>query len=78
MAKQHRHELGPTVEATRMALCACLSHRPLKIGAWKKLEQLGEDAAESCHRGWLSEREMVGVATRPSAYSARSTPFSFG
>jgi hypothetical protein len=38
VAKQHCHELRPTVEATSMSLRSGLSHRPLKIRAWKKLE----------------------------------------
>src|SRR5687768_16025278 len=53
VAEQHGDKLPPTREASRVSLRACRHYRPLKLGAWKKLEQLIEDAAESHHRGGL-------------------------
>jgi hypothetical protein len=38
VAKQHRHELRPTVEPTRMPLGSGLAHGPLKLGTGKQLE----------------------------------------
>src|SRR5919109_4615373 len=53
VAEQHRHKLPPTREPSRVPLGACRRDRPLKLGAWKKLKQLIEDAGESHHRGAL-------------------------
>jgi hypothetical protein len=77
MAEHHRHELRPAIEAPGVPLGMRRHYEALKVRPWKKLKQLIEDAAKSGHRGWVSERAMVSVATPPSAYSARSTPFAF-
>jgi hypothetical protein len=77
MAKHHRDKLRPAVESTRVPFGVGCDHGALKVRPRKKLKQLIEDAAKSRHRGWASEPVMVSVATRPSAYSARSTPFAF-
>jgi hypothetical protein len=47
LAEQHRHDLVPTSESAHVALGVRGHDRLLELGAWKKLEQLAEDAAES-------------------------------
>jgi len=52
LREQHRDELVPAREPARVPLGPSGGHGLLKLGARKKLEQLIENAAESCHRGW--------------------------
>ncbi len=51
LTEQHRHELAPAREPTRVALGFRHDDGLLKLGPWKKLEQLAKNAAESCHTG---------------------------
>lgn len=76
LAEQHGDELAPTGEPTRMALALRGDDDLLELRAWKKLEQLTEDAAESWHRGWppcdvVKRRNSTGII--PDG----STPSSF-
>src|SRR6266550_610689 len=49
LTEQHRYELAPTRESTRVPLGLMLPHRTLKLVARNQLENLTEDAAYSFH-----------------------------
>jgi hypothetical protein len=51
LTEQHRDELTPTRKAAGVPVGVSRDDDALKLGPWKKLEQLIEDAAESRHRG---------------------------
>ena len=59
LAEQHRDELVPTREPARMPLGLRGDDGLLELGAWKELESLAEDAAESRHKGLGSVWRLV-------------------
>jgi hypothetical protein len=45
LAKQHRHQLSPTAESSRVPLGVVLFYRRFKLVARYQMENLAEDAA---------------------------------
>src|SRR5665811_586096 len=72
LAKQHRHELPPTGETTRVPLGLVPLHRPLELPAREQLQHLSENAAYFVHR--LSPPEVELVLSRTPSSLSRTQP----
>src|SRR5215468_9129849 len=53
LAEHHRHELSPTGEALRAALCTVPAHQAGELGSGKMFEKLIEQTSDLYHYGAL-------------------------
>src|SRR5690606_35125715 len=76
LTEQHGDELAPTREPARVALGVGTDHGLLELGAWKELEQLAEDAAESC-QGVALRAGVVNLEKSTHHTQSHAAPLSF-
>jgi hypothetical protein len=75
LAKQHRDELGPARETTRVTFGSVLPHGGLELQAGEELQHLGENATYSIHGGdLLSVVIVLGWNNLTTYQNRRLTP----